>query len=98
MKHSAPQIHVKCPVVEAFGLQPPSRLLLPKLGKPDRTELKLGYSDEMTVVKNCWEDGTCVIQFQVPCENLPHCHYCECGSEHLISVSAEQAAKLKGLL
>jgi hypothetical protein len=38
------------------------------------------------------------VTLKVPCESLPHCQYCECGSGHTFAVSEEQIRQLKGLL
>lgn len=35
---------------------------------------------------------------RVPCENMPHCHSCECGDGHNIYLTAEQETALKALL
>jgi hypothetical protein len=34
----------------------------------------------------------------VPCDSLPHCNACECGSEHRFYISDEQVAALKDIL
>lgn len=38
------------------------------------------------------------VWLSVPCDSLPHCHSCECGSDHLLAVSDEQLAALKAAL
>lgn len=34
----------------------------------------------------------------VPCESLPHCHSCECGTSHYIDLTPDQVANLKLIL
>ena len=39
-----------------------------------------------------------LLELQVPCEELPHCGHCECGSEHRFTLADEQVAELKAIL
>lgn len=43
-------------------------------------------------------DAGFVVTLRVPCDSLPHCNACECGSDHLIRLSAEQVAGVKAIL
>jgi hypothetical protein len=38
------------------------------------------------------------VRLKVPCENMPHCHSCECGDSHDFVLLPEHVAKLKGIL
>ena len=38
------------------------------------------------------------VRLQVPCENLPHCHYCECGSKHEFLLADGQVSELLAAL
>lgn len=38
------------------------------------------------------------IWLSVPCDNLPHCHSCECGDSHVFPISVQQVAGLLAAL
>lgn len=38
------------------------------------------------------------VQLKVPCDSLPHCHYCECGDSHSFLVADEQVRELLAAL
>lgn len=39
-----------------------------------------------------------MVTITVPCDSLPHCHACECGTGHQISLLPDQVANLKLML
>jgi hypothetical protein len=39
-----------------------------------------------------------VVTITVPCDSLPHCHACECGSGHQITLLPDQVVNLKLML
>lgn len=39
-----------------------------------------------------------MIRLNVPCNALPHCNACECGSEHEFYLTEDQATQLRDLL
>jgi hypothetical protein len=36
-----------------------------------------------------------VVTIRVPCDSLPHCHACECGTGHDVTLTADQVVNLK---
>ena len=97
-----------------YDLVAPSRLLVPQSHKRRglrQRSLKLGSEDDAATLEvttwdacqaGCYsvgshEAGSSAV-LRVPCENLPHCRYCECGSDHSIYLAAAKVAELKAIL
>jgi hypothetical protein len=98
------------PGIKPYGLIAPQRVLVPKfhcMGRPhDTRTLILGQGEEHARFtrhdygrcrNGCCEPGTYIV-LSVPCDAMPHCGSCECGSEHERTLSDEEIRQLKGLL
>jgi hypothetical protein len=96
-----------------YDLTPPA-MLIPGYHKRrgiQAREVELGSGDKATLEVTTWsgcvpecksprykhEAGHKVV-LSVPCDSLPHCNACECGSEHRIYLTDEQVAALKAAL
>lgn len=66
--------------------------------RPEVSSLPLGDENEAQFKKITYLDGTSVYRLHVPCEDMNHCHTCECSAEHYIAISPEQAEKMRELL
>ena len=99
--------------VASYGLTPPAKILTPRIrcaGQPcDTVTVVLGAGfgaddparavrkDYGTCPEGCCRPGT-MVSLRVPCDSLPHCQSCECGSEHEFLLTPEQVTELKGIL
>ena len=97
-----------------YDLAPPGRLLYPQFLCHDQPRdsvtviLDAGFGDEDDPARVVREDrGSCpagcckpstTLWLRVPCDSLPHCGSCECGSEHEFLLTNEQVTELKGIL
>lgn len=92
------------------GLTPPVRLLIPRFrcaGTPHHARtVTLGCDDGAAVIRrddyDACKRGCCEasasVKLSVPCDSLPHCNACECGSEHEFTLTDEQIRDLKDIL
>lgn len=87
-----------------YDLTAPARLLFP-VYTPMREEglrverMQLGYGDPVVTFSMFrHQDGRTEYQVSVPCDNAPHCHYCECGTTHYANLTEEQAWALRRML
>ena len=88
----------------AYDLKPPAKSLDHLITRTaERTEVELNEGAVLrrtyraACAGGCCAEGT-VYQLVVPCDQMPHCHSCECGSEHYIYLSAEHLGAIKGML
>ncbi len=100
--------------ITAFDLQAPARLLMPHPHKRQNFRSQvvdlgdgavLGVSSWDRCVPGCsglsglhGHGAGRVVKLSVPCDNLPHCQSCECGTAHEFVLTDEQVAALKGIL
>lgn len=85
-----------------FDLTAPSKILYP-VYTPLREHtgsvsvVPIGDENEAQFKRIICDDGTAMFCIEIPCEDMNHCHTCECSAQHYIAVSADQAAEIRRL-
>ena len=96
--------------IQAFDLAPPAKLLGALIRCRDASydirELALGTGEDAPAITRtdygACKAGCCEahvsVELHVPCDSLPHCHSCECGSDHRFTLGEDVLRELKGFL
>ena len=96
--------------IRPFDLTPPAKILVPRIlcrdASYDVRELPLGAGEDAPLIVRtdygACKAGCCearvTVQLSVPCDSLPHCHSCECGSDHRFTLGEDVLRELKGFL
>lgn len=91
--------------IDPVGLEVPDRSLSHSAARrADDTQVAIadGKAALRRRHRHACADGCCppsdAWSLIVPCDELPHCHYCECGSVHTIRLEAGDVAAIKALL
>ena len=103
-------IRVPAGSIQAFDLAPPARLLGARIRCRDAScdirEMPLGAGEDAPKLvrydRGACKAGCCeayvTVDLHVPCDSLPHCHYCECGSDNRFTLGEDVLRELKGFL
>ena len=96
--------------IHPYDLSAPAKLLVPRIRCRDAAydvrEMPLGAGQDAPLIVRT-DDGACkagccearvTVQLSVPCDSLPHCHSCECGSDHRFTLGEDVLRELKGFL
>lgn len=85
--------------VAPFDLIAPVNLLKPAYypgskGRPTVVQV----NDDAKVTRWDYVDGSTLLTLEVKCQEMPHCHSCECGDSHFFYLDDEVRENLKRVL